>query len=120
MLTEDNIYNRLYSGEQDLDVYYKAAMIGKKVKTFLNTSQLSRSAKNDILFYVIYALVAKKLHKRELTFNDLFGIDIDSIDDAAINDAINLVNNKYIEKGASGSIAKSPAFINDVDAALNL
>ena len=53
------------------------------------------------------------------TFDDLFDIDIDSIDDAAINDAINLVNNKYIEKGASGSIAKSPAFINDIDAALN-
>lgn len=119
LLTEDNIYNRLYSGEQDLEVYYKAAMIGKKVKTILNTSQLSRSAKNDILFYVIYAVVAKKLHKREFTFDDLFDIDIDSIDDAAINDAINLVNNKYIEKGASGSIAKSPAFINDIDAALN-
>lgn len=120
LLTEDTIYNRLYGGEQDLEVYYKAAMIGKKVKTILNTSQLSRSAKNDILFYVIYAVVAKKLHKREFTFDDLFGIDIDSIDDAAINDSINLVNNKYVEKGASGSIAKSPAFINDVDAALNL
>ena len=119
LLTEDNIDDRLYSGEQDLEVYYKAAMIGKKVKTILNTSQLSRSAKNDILFYVIYAVVAKKLHKREFTFDDLFDIDIDSIDDAAINDAINLVNNKYIEKGASGSIAKSPAFINDIDAALN-
>ena len=57
---------------------------------------------------------------QEFTFDDLFGIDIDSIDDAAINDSINLVNNKYVEKGASGSIAKSPAFINDVDAALNL
>ncbi len=120
LLTEDTIYNRLYGGEQNLEVYYKAAMIGKKVKTILNTSQLSRSAKNDILFYVIYAVVAKKLHKREFTFDDLFGIDIDSIDDAAINDSINLVNNKYVEKGASGSIAKSPAFINDVDAALNL
>lgn len=120
LLTEDTIYNRLYGGEQDLEVYYKAAMIGKKVKTILNTSQLSRSAKNDILFYVIYAVVAKKLHKREFTFDDLFGIDIDSIDDAAINDSINIVNNKYVEKGASGSIAKSPAFINDVDAALNL
>ena len=120
LLTDDNIYNRLYGEEQDLDVYYKAAMIGKKVKTILNTSQLSRSAKNDILFYVIYAVVAKKLHKKDFTFDDLYGIDIDSIDDAAINDSINLINNKYVEKGASCSIAKSPTFINDVDAALNL
>ena len=120
LLTDDNIYNRLYGEEQDLDVYYKAAMIGKKVKTIINTSQLSRSAKNDILFYVIYAVVAKKLHKKEFTFDDLYGIDIDSIDDAAINDSINLINNKYVEKGASCSIAKSPTFINDVDAALNL
>lgn len=120
LLTDDTIYNRLYSGEQDLEVYYKAAIIGKKVKTILNTSQLSRSAKNDILFYVIYAVVARQLHKKELGFDDLLGINLNSLDSDAVNDAINLVNNKYVEKGASGSIAKSSTFINDIDEALNL
>ena len=120
LLTDDTIYNRLYSGEQDLEVYYKAAMVGKKVKTILNTSQLSRSAKNDILFYVIYAVMAKLLHKTELSFDDLLGFNLSLLDDNAINDAINLVNDKYVEKGASGVIAKSSAFINDIDEALNL
>jgi len=120
LLTDDAIYNRLYSGEQDLEVYYKAATIGKKVKTILNTSQLSRSAKNDILFYVIYAVMAKLLHKTELSFDDLLGFNLSLLDDNAVNDAINLVNNKYVEKGASGVIAKSSAFINDIDEALNL
>lgn len=120
LLTDDTIYNRLYSGEQDLEVYYKAAMVGKKVKTILNTSQLSRSAKNDILFYVIYAVMAKLLHKTELSFDDLLGFNLSLLDDNAVNDAINLVNNKYVEKGASGVIAKSSAFINDIDEALNL
>ena len=120
LLTDDTIYNRLYSGEQDLEVYYKAAMVGKKVKTILNTSQLSRSAKNDILFYVIYAVMAKLLHKTELSFDDLLGFNLSLLDDNAVNDAINLVNDKYVEKGASGVIAKSSAFINDIDEALNL
>ena len=120
LLTDDTIYNRLYSGEQDLEVYYKAAMVGKKVNTILNTSQLSRSAKNDILFYVIYAVMAKLLHKTELSFDDLLGFNLSLLDDNAVNDAINLVNDKYVEKGASGVIAKSSAFINDIDEALNL
>jgi hypothetical protein len=46
--------------------------------------------------------------------------NLDLLDDNAINDAISLVNNKYIEKGASGSIAKSPTFINDIDDILDL
>ena len=120
LLADESIYNQLYSGEQDLDVYYKAAMIGKRVKTFLNTSQLPRPAKNDILFYVIYAVLVKLLHKTNFTFLDLLSFNLDLLDDDAINDAIHIVNRKYEEKGASGSVAKSPTFIDDVNEALNM
>lgn len=120
LLADESIYNQLYSGEQDLDVYYKAAMIGKRVKTFLNTSQLPRPAKNDILFYVIYAVLVKSLHKTNFTFLDLLSFNLDLLDDDAINDAIHIVNRKYEEKGASGSVAKSPTFIDDVNEALNM
>ena len=119
LLTDDTIYNRLYDGKQDLEVYYKVAMIGKKVRTVLNTSQLSRSSKNDILFYVIYAVMAKLLHKNEFSFDDLLGFNVGLLDDNAVNEAIGLVNEKYVEKGASGVIAKSSTFINDIDEALN-
>ena len=118
LLVDESIYYRLYSGDQDLEVYYKAAMIGKRVKTFLNTSQLSRSAKNDILFYVIYFVVAKMLQKKVITFDDLLGFNISLLTDNVINEAIRYVNDKYVEKGASGSIAKSSAFINEIDEAL--
>lgn len=120
LLADESIYNQLYSGNQDLEVYYKAAMIGKNVKTILNTSQLPRTAKNDILFYVIYAVIAKLMNKTEITFADLLSFNLGLLDDDAINDAISIVNDKYEEKGASGTIAKSPTFINDVDEALNL
>lgn len=120
LLVDDSIYNQLYGGDQDLEVYYKAAMIGKRVKTILNTSQLPRTAKNDILFYVIYAVVAKLLNKKMITFADLLRFNLDLLDDDAINDAISIINGKYEEKGASGSVAKSSTFINDVDEVLNL
>ena len=94
-------------------------MIGKKVRTVLNTSQLSRSSKNDILFYVIYAVMAKLLHKNEFSFGDFLGFNVGLLDDNAVNEAIGLVNEKYVEKGASGVIAKSSTFINDIDEALN-
>ena len=120
LLADETIYNQLYSGSQDLEVYYKAAMIGKKVKAVLNMSQLSRSAKNDILFYVIYVATARLLQKSDVTFDDLLGVDLALMNENAINEAIDLVNNKYVEKGSSGSIAKSSSFINDINLALNL
>lgn len=114
LLADEAIYNHLYSGKQDLEVYYKAAMIGKIVKTTLNTSQLSKSAKNDILFYVIYVVVAKMLGKTDIKFDDLLTIDLSLVDSIAVNDAINIVYSKYTEKGASGSVAKSSSFIKDI------
>jgi hypothetical protein len=114
LLADEAIYNHLYSGEQDLEVYYKAAMIGKIVKTTLNTSQLSKSAKNDILFYVIYVVVARILGKTEITFDDLLTIDLTLVNNDVVNDAITIVYSKYTEKGASGSVAKSSSFINDI------
>ena len=114
LLADEAIYNHLYSGEQDLEVYYKAAMIGKIVKTTLNTSQLSKSAKNDILFYVIYVVVAKMLGKTDIKFDDLLTIDLTLVDSVAVNDAIIIVYSKYTEKGASGSVAKSSSFIKDI------
>ena len=120
LLADETIYNHLYSGEQDLEVYYKAAMIGKIVKTALNTSHLSKSAKNDILFYVIYVVTAKILGKTDVTFNDLSIIDLTLVDNDAVNNAITMVYSKYTEKGASGSVAKSSSFINDVSEMLEL
>lgn len=115
LLANDEIYQELYSGDKDLAVYYNAAMIGKKVKVYLNTTELSRSAKNDILFYVIYVVVAKCIQKKDISFDDIKNFDINQITDEVIQDAIDLVYNKYEEKGATGSVAKSPDFINDID-----
>lgn len=120
LLADETIYERLYSGDQDLEVYFKAAMIGKIVKTALNISQLSKSAKNDVLFYVIYVVSAKILGKTNITFNDLSSINLALLNDDVVNDAITMVHEKYIEKGASGSVAKSSSFINDVCKMLEL
>ena len=115
LLTNDEIYQKLYSGDKDLAVYYNAALIGKKVKVYLNTTELSRSAKNDILFYVIYVVVAKCIQRKEITFDDIKTFDITQLTNEVIQDAIDLVHRKYEDKGATGSVAKSPGFINDID-----
>ena len=115
LLANDDIYNNLYSGDKDLVIYYNAAMIGKKVKVILNTTDLSRSTKNDILFYVIYVVVAKSIQKKAISFDDIKNFDLRLLTDDVIRDAIDLVQRKYEENGASGSVAKSPEFINIID-----
>ena len=64
--------------------------------------------------------MAKLLHKNEFSFGDLLGFNVGLLDDNAVNEAIGLVNEKYAEKGASGVIAKSSTFINDIDEAIKV
>ena len=118
LLADENIYKRLYDRSVNLEAYYKAAVIGKKIKTFINLSTLPKSLKNDILYYVIYASVAGVLKKSEIGFSDLINLNVDLLDDSTISAIIKLVCDKYAEKGGSSRVAKSPQFIADIDEVL--
>lgn len=62
LLTKDETYETLYESNQDLDVFYHAAKLGKMIEFSLKCSQdYSQAQINDILFYVLYYSVAKKL-----------------------------------------------------------
>ena len=56
-ISNDDVYNKLYSTDYDLTAYYIAAKIGKRVQTFINKyGDMTSSQRTDILFYLIYAL----------------------------------------------------------------
>lgn len=115
LLADEGVYNSLYNKDINLEAYYRAAMIGKKVKQLVNLSELSTSAKNDVLFYVIYVVVVICLHKKDIAFNDLITFDLKLLTDEIVYSSIDLVSEKYNEKGASSNVAKSSEFINDID-----
>ncbi len=114
LLTDDATYAKLYEENQDLEAYYKVALLGKKIQTYLTFSDIDSVAKNDILFYLLYAVVAKILNKKIITFKDLHDFDLNAVSSNIMDDLKIQIYDKYTQLGSSSRVAKNPSFINDV------
>lgn len=115
LLTDEDTYSELYEKNQDLEIFYKAARIGRAVKNNLRlTSEITTAERSDILFYLIYAVVANRLQKKNISFSDIKTFDIDSLSDEEIDKIKSAVYSKYKELGGNGRVAKSSTFINDI------
>lgn len=121
LLTDEETYKMLYEDNHDLEVFYKAARIGQMVKNCLKlSSELSTAERSDILFYLIYAVVAKQLEKKDISFSDIKLFDVDVLTEDEINTVKALVYKKYKELGGNGRVAKSSTFVNEVDVAIGI
>lgn len=105
----------MYEENQELEAYYKAAKIGRKIQNTLKSNEsMSNTEVNDILFYLIYATVADKMKKKELTFSDIKELDLESITNEEVLSVANRIYEKYKELGGNSRIAKSKTFIENV------
>lgn len=121
ILTDDDTYNKLYIENQDLDVFYRCAVLGKKVqKNLKRTIQYTSAEKSDILFYLLYGVVANCIKKNNITIADIKHLDIDSITDDVISEIKDKIYNIYKENGGNGRVAKSSEFVYKVDEVLEL
>ena len=112
LLTQDETYNALYIENQDLDVFYHAAKLGRTVELCLKKSNIySQSQTNDILFYVLYCAVAQKLGKAQITASDMRGLDLASYTDEYILNVASLVFIEYSQLGGDGKVAKGAELI---------
>ena len=121
LLTDEATYKQLYEDNLDLEVYYKAARIGRNVQNTLKKSMnIKNTEVNDILFYVIYAVVANELKKKKITFVDLKEFDLNKLTENTIIQVANEIYSKYIDLGGNSSIAKSKTFIDNIYLLFNL
>ena len=119
LLTDDDTYAILYEDNQELEVYYKVAVLGKRVQRNLKTTvEMTPAERSDVLFYLLYAVVAKTLNKKEISFSDLKGFDIEQISTTVIDEVKTMIYEKYKELGGNGRVAKSSTFINEIDVML--
>ncbi len=67
LLTDDETYKKLYESNTDLDVYYKTALFGEKIQANLSkTTDMTSAERNDVLYYLLYAVSAKFSIKKQL------------------------------------------------------
>ena len=107
LLTQEETYDKLYSKGQDLEVFYRAAKLGRDIQLVLKKSNsYDLSQINDILFYVLYYSVAKKIQKESITAKDLKSIDLGLFTNGYILDCAEEVFKQYNALGGNGKVAK--------------
>lgn len=116
LLNDEKTYNELYEKNNDLEVFYRVALLGKKIQRNVRSgSNYSPAEKSDILYYVLYAVIADVLGKKNITPADIKNLDIDSVTDTLIEDIRNRVYEIYKQHGGNGRVAKSAEFIQYID-----
>ena len=119
LLTKDEIYEALYVENQDLDVFYNAARLGKTVERCLKqSSAYSQAQTNDILFYVLYYAVAKNINRSNITANDVKSLDLSAYSDEYILDISKTVYDKYESLGGDRKVAKGSELIKSLEGTL--
>lgn len=120
LLNDEKTYNELYEKNNDLEVFYRVAVLGKKIqKNVRSVSDYSPAEKSDILYYVLYAVIADVLNKKNITPSDIKNLDMDSVTDTIIENIRNRVYEIYKQHGGNGRVAKSAEFIQYIDNVLN-
>lgn len=108
ILADEGKYKSLYVEHNELDVYYKIAIIGLKIRKYLKKqSSLSAAEQNDILFYVIFAYVATRLQTTHISFDNIKRLDITSMQDDELSSIVEYVYNNYKLIGGNSHVAKS-------------
>lgn len=115
LLNDEETYNYLYINNNILNSYYKAAVIGKKVKQTINSLGIyTVSEQSDISFYVMYVCSAKINESKEITPEQMGNINIDDFSETNIKISAEYVYDKYKSLGGNNKIAKGIGLIDDI------
>ena len=113
LLTREDTYQKLYKENQDLDVFYNSARIGRRIEQYLKRNpDYTQAQRNDILFYVVYYSIAKYYGKSELSTDDVKSFDFDLLTDDYLGNIASIVFTAYQECGGDGKAAKGASLID--------
>ena len=117
LLSNDTYYKQLYIDNTDLEVFYRSAKLGKKVEHFIkSSSNYDQATKSDILFYVVYVVVAVELQNVAITTEAFKKMDMDKINDEKMETAAKMVLDLYKELGGNNKVAKGSELLEKVQA----
>lgn len=114
LLDDDVSYDRLFSENIPLNVYYLLSYYGKKVEDISRTIEgLEPSQSSDIKFHLLYCAIALTVKNHRPNQNEINELTEDSILEN-IFIAIEITKDLYISLGATNKVAKSPKFKDDL------
>lgn len=115
LLSDEENYKKLYKDNPDLEVYFKSALLGKRVEKHIKSSNnYTQAEKSDILFYVIYLVAGKLLHTPDIQPNAFKELDVDAIDETLINEVAQTILKIYHELGGNNKVAKGSELLERI------
>ncbi|MBJ6359721.1 AIPR family protein [Paenibacillus sp. GCM10012307] len=121
LLADDDRYDTLYKSDQDLDVFYHIAYVGKLVENILKTKcDYTTTQASDIKFYVLYTLFAKLSKKIKVTSKDVIPLRPDCVSEEFIVETATEIFKMYTELGGTDRVAKSTELITTLKSKLEL
>lgn len=120
LLNDEKTYRALYVNCNDLEVFYRVAVLGKKIqKNVKSVSDYTPPEKSDILFYVLYATISHVLGKKDIIPSDIKTLDMNMVTEEIITSIRDNVYNIYKSHGGNGRVAKSADFIQFINEMLD-
>lgn len=120
-LLEDNVsYEKLYNKTNDVKSYYIAALLGKKIESYLKSQDaLTTSDKNNIKFYMAYSAAAKLTHNKYPAFRALSSVEPKDITQQLLSQSFESVLNLYNALGGGDKLAKGQELIKQLQEQLS-
>ncbi|MED0864680.1 MULTISPECIES: AIPR family protein [Bacillus] len=113
LLNDEETYKQLYLNNRILDSYYNAAVIGKRVRSFINNLGVySISEQSDISFYVMYVCSAKISGSADISPKQLGNFNLDDITEEKVKLCAEYVYEKYQKLGGNNKVAKGTNLID--------
>lgn len=115
-LLEDNTsYEKLYNKTNDVKSYYIAALLGKKIESYLKSQdELTISDKNNIKFYMAYSAAAKLTNNKLPAFRALSNVEPRDITQELLSKSFGSVLSLYNELGGGDKLAKGQDLIKQL------
>lgn len=118
ILGDNDKYRVIFNENIPLESYFALGKLAVYVRQYLKSSELSRGAQNDLIFYVLLVSCAKQIGKFEITPDSLKDISIPS--DEELKSIVKVINDQYVEAGGTSAIAKNSSFVIRVKKAIGL
>ena len=116
LLKKDEDYAKIYNVNYPIKLYHVCAEAGRRVETYIRSSDAALSARdrNNLRFYVAMHAVASLGGKWPFTAEDIASIDINDLDMDRIKGSTGLVRTKYEKLGGNDQVAKGPLLLEVV------
>lgn len=116
LLKKNDDYDKLYSDNYPIQLYYTCAEAMRRVEEYLKSSAsgLATKDRNNLRFYVAMHIIATLSGRAHPSREDLAKLDLSKLDDARIQASLVLVKAEYDALGGTDQVAKGPSLLEAV------